>query len=49
MGIAVNCEVFSAIDELEKLAVSEKLITEELKDFAYLIESDYVNRWKYFE
>jgi hypothetical protein len=38
-----NCEVFSAIVELEKLADFEKLILEDLKVFAAEIEDEYLN------
>jgi hypothetical protein len=38
-----NCEVFSAIVELEKLADFEKLKLEDLKVFAAEIEDEYLN------
>lgn len=44
MEMNVDCEIFSAVDELEKLAVDEKLIIEELKVLAKTIDNDYVNR-----
>lgn len=39
-----NCEIFSAIDELEKLAYDEKIIIEEFQVFASDLNDDYVDR-----
>lgn len=39
-----NCEIFSAIEELDKLAVNERLIAEELKIFASQVNDDFVEK-----
>lgn len=40
-----DCEIFSAIDELQKLAVNEKILINELRTFALEVNDEYVNRW----
>lgn len=40
----INCEIFSAIQELEKLAVNEKFLIKEFKVFASQVNDDYINR-----
>lgn len=40
----LNCEMFSAIDKLEKLARDEKLILQELEIFANQVNDDYIVR-----
>ena len=46
----INSEIFSAIDELEKLSIHEKFIFDEMKLIADEINDDYLNRkleaWK---
>lgn len=39
-----DCEIFSAIDELQKLAANEKILINELRAFALEVNDDYVNR-----
>lgn len=39
-----NCEIFSAIEELDKLAVNERLIAEELKIFASQVNDVFVEK-----
>lgn len=39
-----NCEIFSAINELEKLFDDEEIIILQLKSFAKHVSNDYVNR-----
>lgn len=43
---SINCEIFSAIEELEKLAAVEQIIIKELQSFATQLNDDYVNRWE---
>lgn len=42
--LIINCEIFSAIDELEKLAIDEGYIIEELSVLASRLDSNYVDR-----
>lgn len=39
-----RCEIFSAIDELEKLAIREKVIIEQLKVLADQLNDEYIDR-----
>lgn len=39
-----NCEIFSAIEELDKLAVNERLIAKELKIFASQVNDVFVEK-----
>lgn len=41
-------EIFSAIDELEKLAYAEKQILTELEVFSERMNDSYVNRFDWF-
>lgn len=40
----LKAEIFSAIDELEKLAYDEEIIIKELKVVAGEVKNDYLNR-----
>lgn len=40
----VNCEIFSSIEQLEKLAVYEKLMLKELTALADVLNDGLVNR-----
>lgn len=40
----INCEIFSAIDELEKFVATEHILISELEKFANQIKDDYVYR-----
>lgn len=40
----IDCEIFSAIEELEKLAANENILIDELAKFANQIEDEYVHR-----
>lgn len=42
--IHVDCEIFSAIEKLEKLFRSEGIFIRELDKFSKNIDDDYVNR-----
>lgn len=42
--LVVDCEIFSAIDELENLAVDEEFFIEELQVLAYQLNSNYIHR-----
>lgn len=44
--LSISCEIFSAINELEKLSVSEKIIIDELKILASQLRDDYVDRYE---
>lgn len=41
-------ELFSAIEELEKLGIAEKFIIDELSAFAGQLNDSYVTRFEYF-
>lgn len=41
----VNCEVFSAIEELVKLALDEELLIKELEILAAQLNDDYLSRF----
>lgn len=40
----VNCEIFSAIEQLEQLFDSERIFIKELEKFAEEVDNDYINR-----
>lgn len=40
----INCEIFSATEELEKLVISENLLLLELEVFADKLKDDYLYR-----
>lgn len=45
----INCEIFSAIEELEQLAANENALIFELEKFANQVKDDYVYRYEYYE
>lgn len=44
LASTIRCEIFSAIESLEILAVNETAILKELEKFASKVDDDYINR-----
>lgn len=42
--VEVNCEIFSAVTELEKLAANERIIFDELEILATQINHEYIDK-----